>query len=196
MKKFLVILSIIFFTFGCQLTNEPPGNEAAPPKGEIKKTQRVPQTAPEPKRNYGANERAQRLANLAVREPQVNDATVIVFGKYAIVGIDVDATLDRSKVGTIKYSVAEALKDDPLGASALVTSDPDLVQRLREINADLKKGRPIAGFAEELSDIVGRIMPQIPNDVKKREEPPTKENQEEINQSKNPKSSRKDLYQQ
>lgn len=108
------------------------------------------------------------MASIAIRVPQVNDATAVVFGKYAIVGIDVDATLDRSRVGTIKYSVAEALKEDPQGANALVTSDPDIMQRLREINEDIKRGRPIKGFAEELSDIVGRIIPQVPRGVQKK----------------------------
>lgn len=196
MRKLSIVLVILvlFITIGCQGDNKPPANEAAPPNKEIKKTERVKQTAPDPKRDQDANEVAHRLAKLAIREPQVNDATVIVFGNYAIVGIDVEATLDRSRVGTIKYSVAEALKDDPMGKNALVTSDPDLVQRLREINEDLQKGRPIKGFAEELSDIVARIIPQAPKEVPKREEPPTKENQEDINQTKDPKSPRNDLY--
>ena len=40
----------------------------------------------------------------------VNDATAVVVGKYAIVGIDVKAKLDRTRVESIKYSVAESLK--------------------------------------------------------------------------------------
>ena len=42
--------------------------------------------------------------------PGVNDATAVVVGKYAIVGIDVKAKLDRTRVESIKYSVAESLK--------------------------------------------------------------------------------------
>lgn len=199
MRKFslilIILISILVISIGCQVTNKPPANEAAPPDKKINKTERVPQTAPEPKRNDDPQKRAERLADLAVRVPQVNDATVIIFGNYAIVGIDVDATLDRSRVGTIKYSVAESLKDDPLGANALVTSDPDLVQRLREIYADIKLGHPVKGFAEELSDIVARIIPQAPKAVPKKEDPPTKENQQKLNQTNDPKNSRKNLYQ-
>ncbi|GBF12618.1 YhcN/YlaJ family sporulation lipoprotein [Tepidibacillus infernus] len=196
-KLFLyLIISLLTISLGCQATNKPPANEASPPTKKIKQTQRVPQTIPEPKRNQSPEATAHRLASIAIRVPQVNDATAVVFGKYAIVGIDVDATLDRSRVGTIKYSVAEALKEDPQGANALVTSDPDIMQRLREINQDIKRGRPIKGFAEELSDIVGRIIPQVPRGVQKKEQPPTKQNQEEQNQTKNPKEPRKSLYQQ
>lgn len=191
----IILIAILLITIGCQATNRPPGNEAAPPNKKISKTERVPQTAPVPERDTDPQKRAERLANLAVRVPQVNDATVIVFGKYAIVGIDVDATLDRSRVGTIKYSVAESLKDDPLGANALVTADPDLVQRLREIYADIKLGHPIKGFTEELSDIVARIIPQAPKAIPEKEDPPTEENQQKLNQTNDPKKSRKNLYQ-
>lgn len=177
MRKFLIIIITVILTIsvGCQ-ANKPPGNEAAPPTDKIEKTERAPQTAPEPKRDLNKEEIAHRLARIAANVPQVNDATVIVFGRYAIVGIDVDAGLDRSRVGVIKYSVAEALKEDPLGVNTLVTSDIDIVQRLREINQDIRNGRPIRGFVEELSDITGRLMLQPSKSVER------KENQEDLNQ--------------
>lgn len=194
----MVILTLftLILTIGCQARNTPPANEAAPPNGKIEKTERVPQTAPEPKRDEDPTKVAHRLAKVVTHLPQVNDATVIVFGDYAIVGIDIDATLDRSRAGTIKYTVAEALKDDPMGAKALVTSDPDLLQRLKDLNADIQKGHPIKGFAEELSDIVARIIPQAPQAVPRKEEPPTKENQQKLNQTKDPKAPNRDLKQQ
>ncbi len=167
-SKILYIFILIIFLVGCQVVPNKTNNNAS--KQETNQNKEVPQSVPEPKRDKSADSVANRLTDLAVRVPQVNDATAIVFGKYAIVGIDVDATLDRSRVGTIKYSVAEALKEDPLGATALVTSDPDIVQRLREINEDLKKGHLVKGFTEELSDIVGRIMPIAPKSVEMKEE--------------------------
>lgn len=196
MRYYIHFLLFLFLTsaVGCQTANEPQTNEAAPPTDQIKRTERVPQTVPEPKRDQTPDAISRRLENIASRVPQVNDATAIVFGKYAIVGIDVNAALDRSKVGTIKYSVAEALKDDPMGANTLVTSDPDIVQRIREMNEDIKQGHGLRGFVEELADIVGRLIPQSPTEVEKREEPPTKIKQEEQNQNKNPKPSRRNLY--
>jgi len=197
MKKiFLMIISLlILLTMGCQTANKPPGNEAAPPTKQIKQSQSVPQTIPEPKRDQSPEAVAHRLTSLALRVPQVNDATAIVFGKYAIVGLDLNAHLDRSRVGTIKYSVAQALKEDPQGATALITSDPDLVQRIREMNSDIKKGHPIKGITEELSDIAARIIPQVPRAVQKKEQPPSTQDQQKLNQSNNPKLPRKDLYQ-
>lgn len=108
---------------------------------------------------------ATHLEMLARGVPGVNGANCVVFGNYAIVGIDVGEQMDRSHVGTLKYAVAEAFRKDPVGIDALVTADMDLTQRIREIRADVNNGRPIAGFTEELADIVGRLMPQIPRGI-------------------------------
>ncbi|MDA6130913.1 YhcN/YlaJ family sporulation lipoprotein, partial [Escherichia coli] len=62
---------------------------------------------------------SRHLVNLATRVPNVNDATAVVLGRFAIVGVDVNKNLDRSEVGTIKFSVAESLKNDPHGARAI-----------------------------------------------------------------------------
>lgn len=105
---------------------------------------------------------SKRLVKLATSIPDVNDATAVVIGKYAIVGIDVNAKIDRSEVGSIKYTVAEGLKKDPIGAYAVVIADVDTVQRLNEIQADIKDGRPLQGIMEELADVAGRLMPEIP----------------------------------
>lgn len=112
-----------------------------------------------------ANDVAAHLEHLATGVPGVKGANCVVFGNYAVVGIDVDEKMERSEVGTTKYAVAEALRKDPYGVDAVVTADMDIRQRLREMGADIRNGRPIAGFAEEMSDIIGRLMPQIPRNI-------------------------------
>jgi YhcN/YlaJ family sporulation lipoprotein len=112
-----------------------------------------------------AQKTAERLAELATRVEEVNDATAVVIGPWAVVGIDVDASYDRGRVGNIKYSVAEALKEDPAGAYAVVTADPDTMQRLREMRAAIENGEPVEGIMNELAEMVGRLMPQIPREV-------------------------------
>lgn len=108
---------------------------------------------------------SKRLVELATSIPNVNDATAVVLGKYAIVGIDVNSKIDRSQVGSIKYSVAESLRKDPYGANAVVVADADTMTRLKEIQADINKGRPIRGIMEELADVAGRLMPEVPGDL-------------------------------
>lgn len=110
---------------------------------------------------------ADHLAIVASRVPQVNRATAIVAGPYALVGIDIDGDLDRSRVGTIKYSVSEALQADPYGKTAIVVADADLSDRIRLMNEQIKEGHPLQGIIDELASIIGRYMPDFP-----AEEPP------------------------
>ncbi len=112
------------------------------------------------------------LEALAERVAGVKKAHAVVFGNTAVVGIDVDGKLTRSRVGNIKYSVAEALRKDPRGKNALVTADMDLNTRIAEIGQHIQKGEPVSGFASELADIVGRIIPQLPKDVKTKTQAP------------------------
>ena len=125
---------------------------------------------------------SRHLVDLASRIPNVNDATAVVLGPYAVVGIDVNSDLDRSRVSTIKYSVAESLKKDPYGANAVVIADPDMYARLQEMGNDIQNGRPIGGILNELGEIVGRIMPEVPIDLKEPADPnPTEENNQSLN---------------
>lgn len=176
---FIVITSILI---GCQPANKPPANQSAPPPGQkISYTERVKQTAPEPRKNQSSQAISRRMVQIATQMPQVRNATAISVGKYTLVGIDVDPTLDRGRVGTVKYTVAQALREDPQGANALVTADVDIVQRIRELNEDLRNGRPIGGIVEELADIAGRITPQPSKEVKKKEQNKNQMNQQKLN---------------
>ncbi len=123
---------------------------------------------------------AEHLVNLASRVPNVNDATAVVAGPYAVVGIDVNSDLDRSRVGTIKYSVSESLKNDPYGKKAIVVADADTVSRLRQMAREIRQGQPIGGVVEELAAIVGRIMPQLPERLPTDGEEPTNENDQQL----------------
>ncbi len=127
-----------------------------------------------------AEEIAENLVSLASSVPNVNDATALVVGDLAVVGIDVNSKIDRSRVGTIKYSVAESLKHDPHGANAIVIADPDTTVRLKEMGNEIQQGRPIRGIMDELSAIVGRLMPELPADIfenNQQEPTETSENQ-------------------
>jgi YhcN/YlaJ family sporulation lipoprotein len=158
MRKWLLILTTLLLISGC--TGE---NEAAN-KGEEKLIRVKNSNIPEVDRDTG-QDIAEHLVNLTTSMPNIKDATAVVVGKFAFVGIDVDANIDRSQVGAIKYSVAESLKKDPHGARAVVIADPDMTARLKEIAEDIEGGRPIQGIFNELADISGRLMPEIPADL-------------------------------
>ena len=143
----------------------------------------VKNTANEEIVNKSGQQIARHLAHLASSVPNVNGATVLVVGKYALVGIDVNAKLDPSRVGTVKYSVVESLRKDPYGANAIVIADADLNTRLKAIQKQVEKGKPIQGFMDELAAIVGRVMPEIPSDFLQTRNPhPTRQNDKQLNE--------------
>ncbi|MBT2697686.1 YhcN/YlaJ family sporulation lipoprotein [Bacillus sp. ISL-40] len=158
MKKTLIITALCLILAGCSTKRELTNNENA---SYVK----VKNSYIESVDRKTGQEISKRLVKLATSIPNVNDATAVVLGRYAMVGIDVNAKIDRSQVGSIKYSVAESLKKDPYGAKAVVVADADTTQRLKEIQTDINKGRPIQGIMEELADVAGRLMPEIPGDL-------------------------------
>lgn len=113
--------------------------------------------------DFSSNETlANHLAEIAANVPKVTEATALIAGPYAVVGIDIDENLDRSTVGIIKYSVAEALRNDSYGKTAVVIADGDIRQRLRNMQDSIANGRPIQGVIDELAAIVGRYIPSLP----------------------------------
>jgi YhcN/YlaJ family sporulation lipoprotein len=158
MKKILITFVILLILSGCNTKNDVQQNEK-------QKFVKVKNSYIQEVDRKSGQDISRRLVSLASSVPNVNDATAVVLGKYAIVGIDVNSKIDRSQVGSIKYSVAESLKNDPYGAKAVVVADPDTTQRLKEISSEIKKGRPIQGIMNELADVAGRLMPEIPGDL-------------------------------
>ncbi len=117
MKMFVAAILLLSAALaGC---NQSPKNgastsQAADPNQQVK----AQQTAPQKKEITDPQTVAKRLEQIALSVPNVESANCVVFGNTAIVGINVPPGMDRSRVGTIKLSVAEALKKDPYGVDA------------------------------------------------------------------------------
>ncbi|MDP5273131.1 YhcN/YlaJ family sporulation lipoprotein [Chengkuizengella axinellae] len=159
MRTFLLFMCFIMLVSGCNQQTDQSSEQL---------TVRQEQSS-ETNNNLNQEDIAARLEKLTLSIPEVNGANVVVIGDTALVGIDIDGSLERSKVGSVKYSVAEALSKDPYGANAVITADMDLNVRIKEIRNDIMNGKPISGFAEELADIVGRVIPQFPQNTIQRE---------------------------
>ncbi|UCZ51870.1 YhcN/YlaJ family sporulation lipoprotein [Bacillus shivajii] len=163
MGKYMIIFLLPLFLFiACQAPNE-----GARYEDQIETDQYGGYHAEQ----YTATDVANHLARLSTEVADVNRATAIVLGPYALVGIDVDGEVDQSGVGSIKHQVAEALADDPYGAQAAVTADPDIVNRIEEMRVEMGQGRPLTAIADELAAIVGRIIPVVPSEEHQQAEP-------------------------
>ncbi|WP_087973057.1 YhcN/YlaJ family sporulation lipoprotein [Oceanobacillus rekensis] len=168
LKLKIILMSVILFLAACGQEEETPLAEEEQSSDRIVQ---VKNSDPAEIEDLDNNQIATHLANIATEIPNVNDAQAIVAGTYTVVAIDVDKDLDRSRVGTIKYSVSEALYHDPYGKTAVVVADPDVMERIRSMSDKISQGHPIQGVVDELAAIVGRFMPEFPIDDDRAKEP-------------------------
>ncbi|MDA1475684.1 YhcN/YlaJ family sporulation lipoprotein [Bacillus changyiensis] len=169
-----LIYSLMLLT-ACGIENEAnelPGNRPI----------QVKNVAQDPVNRESGQTISKRLVKITERVPGVIDATAVVLGRLAVVGIDVKDNLERSKVESIKYSVAEALQEDRYGANAVVVADPDTFNRLRGMGRQIQQGRPVKGILDELAAIVGRVIPEVPTDMTDNQNTtPSKTNNDQLN---------------
>ncbi|HEX6922862.1 MAG TPA: YhcN/YlaJ family sporulation lipoprotein [Bacillales bacterium] len=171
MKKWQIAIAslLLAVTAGCQQNNQP-AEEGRDNDNHNTKYMEVKQSVndndAQKRERITSQDIARHLVKIATGVPQVKDATAVVTMGYAVVGIDVDKDVERSKVGTIKYAVAEAMRNDRYGANAVVVADPDTVERLKNMGQAIKNGRPVSGVLDQLADIVGRVIPQVPSDMR------------------------------
>lgn len=179
--KFLLTILLTLTLAGCTANQGAPKTDQEKDNGS--EPINVKNSVEEHVDRKSGQEVSKHLVDLANEIPEVNDATAVVLGPYAVVGIDVNSKLDRNKVETIKYTVAESLMHDPYGARAIVIADADTNVRLREMANDIQEGRPIVGILDELAAIVGRIVPEIPSEIlDNQEKQPTNQNNDQLNE--------------
>lgn len=153
---YLVFIMVILFV-GCsqkKRTKELNNSEAPPNE--------VEQTANKNDMMQTNEEIAEHLASIANDVPNVHDAAAIVAGPFTVVAVDIDDMTERERVGTIKYSVTEALQHDPYGRTAVVIADADIMTRVQEMGTAIRNGEPVKGVTDELANIVSRYIPTMP----------------------------------
>jgi YhcN/YlaJ family sporulation lipoprotein len=161
LRRSIIIAAMLLFIAGCQ-QNDEEEPLATQEEDNSDRIIQVEDSDPVEQQDLTNGEIADHLANVASDVPEVNNAASVVAGPYTVVGIDVDKELDRSRVGTIKYSVQEALYHDPYGKTAVVVADADVTERIRGMADKIQQGHPVRGVVDELAAIVGRYMPEFP----------------------------------
>nr|WP_262985695.1 YhcN/YlaJ family sporulation lipoprotein [Paenibacillus sp. PL91] len=109
---------------------------------------RMLSTDPDPLKGAG------QLENRAEMVNGVEEATVIVNNKDAIVGIDVDNT---GKKAIIEKQVYAALKGQYPAYNIHVTSDQNMHQKIKSMNVNLTNGHPIKTLANDVSTMIRDI---------------------------------------
>src|SRR4051812_47200351 len=89
-KVYLVLIISLFLLFGCNNPDDVAQNQNNIVNVKNSTIQNVDKQT--------GQQISKHLADLATSIPKVNDATAVVLGRFALVGIDVNQDLDRSEV--------------------------------------------------------------------------------------------------
>jgi len=149
--------------FGCAQSKKPlppspePGPQTVPNPGPARKPlpDRMPTTSPELHRI------AVKLAAEAEKVAGVRDATVVLSGTNAYVGLDLDRNIQGKTTDQVKEEAARRVKKaDRRLTDVYVSTDADTVTRIREVARGIAEGRPVSGFSRELAEIGRRLLPE------------------------------------
>ncbi|HLR42206.1 MAG TPA: YhcN/YlaJ family sporulation lipoprotein [Pseudogracilibacillus sp.] len=154
MKKVIAVIFSIHLLVACTPNKPEKPNEAEMAPVEQARYEQDGQT--------NNTDIANHLAEIASNVPHVKDAETLIVGPYVAVAIDIDEDLDDTRVGTVKYTVSEALQNDKYGKTAIVIAEANMTDRFREMQEKIKDGQPIQAVLDEMAEIVNRYMPTFP----------------------------------
>lgn len=148
----LVALLILLFSMGCSPQKRPELGQGNPPAPTAPAPSRPMPTDPNQ-----ASRVAERLAGEARKVQGVDSASVVVTGSTAMVGVNLKPGADAAAV---KSEVARVVSGaDNRVKNVLVSTDPELNQRLVRISKGITEGRPVSSFSDEISELLKRLSP-------------------------------------
>lgn len=112
---------------------------------------------------------ADLIARSCERVQGVDNATVVVSGNTAYVGIDTERGNTGRNVGYgtandmagIKRQCSQQVKAaNPNITTVYVSADADFLERIRRVGDGIRNGRPVDGFRNELTELVRRLTPE------------------------------------
>lgn len=91
----------------------------------------------------------------------VENATVVVAGDTAYVGIDTDTATATTNLSDVKRRVAQTCRNTDANINTVyVSADANFMDRLRRVGNGVREGRPVDGFRTELTELVRRLTPE------------------------------------
>ena len=104
-----------------------------------------------------ANEDAERMANLAAKIKGVDDATVVISGRNAYVGLDLEDQVQTRNSTAVESQVNRTLRKFANRYDIRITSDADTFGRLRDIGDGVRNGTPLDRYQTDFRDFDNRF---------------------------------------
>lgn len=162
---FIVSLLVLSLAAGCAPQQRPmPETKPAPQQ----RSEPLPNTPKGPGNrvpNADSQEDAKRAEVLVDRIEDlegIEDATVIISGSTAYVGVDMEADMQDRMTDAMKQRVTDrAKKSDMMLTRVYVSADSDTVTRLRNYARDIEDGKPISGIIRQIDEMFRRPAPTV-----------------------------------
>lgn len=153
--------------------NPSPYNPNVPPAPNMRPAPPAPAPAPAPtpapRANNRADDTAERIAQMVTRMENVDRATAVVMGNMALIGIRMEGgneqqarNRDNAAGQQMKRQIADKVEREfPEISEALVTTDPEITNRIENISRNIQQGRPISESLDEIAQIIRDITPRM-----------------------------------
>lgn len=155
---FLTAFMVLALLAGCTPQKKPlPPNPGTVPPDNVPRTE----VKPTPRRTPAENrDIAADIADQAADVQGVKSAYTVVVGNAVLIGLNLDANLQEKGISQVKNQVADKAEADPRIVRAYVSTDPDTTARIREMSDNVRKGRPITDYLDEIGEIIQRLTPK------------------------------------
>lgn len=119
--------------------------------------------------NAGGTTQADGIERTIEQMTGVRDATVIVSGNTAYVGLDTEGNMTGQNIAYGNTSGNTALKSacsqrvkaaNPQIQTVYVSTDANFIERLRNVGNGMRNGSPLNSFRNELNDLVRSLTPE------------------------------------
>ena len=78
-----------------------------------------------------------------------------------MVGLETKPEVEAKKTEEIKTKVADEVKRaDKSIKTVSITTDPNLITRIKKVAKGIEDGKPLSSFTDELAEITRRITPK------------------------------------
>lgn len=156
----IILAMLLIWMSGCSVARKPappnttPDTRSAPAPTTPTPTKSLPTTPAE------VDRLADRLAAEAQKVDGVNKATIILSGNTVIVGLKIKPDIEEKRTSEIKKEVVRRIKAaDKRIRNVEVTTNPNIITRIKKIAKGIGQGRPISAFGREFEEILRRIVP-------------------------------------
>ncbi|QNO13463.1 YhcN/YlaJ family sporulation lipoprotein [Alkalicella caledoniensis] len=111
---------------------------------------------------------AERIADMVTDMEDVERATAVVMGNVAIIGVRMDGGNAQPRRGNrdnagqreMEQEISRNVENEMNEINeAIVTTDPQIIERVENMSRNIAQGRPITDNFDELAEIVRRMAP-------------------------------------